>query len=59
MILKTLATDESGQNLVEYALIIAFVVLASATLFLNGGRSTKSVWGAAGAQLTTANTSAS
>ena len=59
VLLKTFVTDEGGQDLVEYALIIAFVVLASAALFLGGGRSAKGVWGTAGTQLTTANTSAS
>lgn len=40
-------TDESGQDLIEYTLLIAFVALASAALFLGSGGSIKGIWSSA------------
>jgi len=51
--------DESGQDLIEYTLLLAFVALASASLFLSAGNSVQGIWGAASTQLVNANTSAS
>ena len=51
--------DEQGQDLIEYTLLMAFVALASATLFLGAGRSIKGIWITTNSQLTAANTSAS
>jgi Flp pilus assembly pilin Flp len=51
--------DEQGQDLIEYTLLMAFVALASAAIFINAGNSIKGIWGAANTQLATANTSAS
>jgi Flp pilus assembly pilin Flp len=51
--------DEQGQDLIEYTLLMAFVALASATLFLGAGRSIKGIWTATNSQLTAANTNAS
>ncbi len=31
--------DESGQDLIEYTLLMAFIALASASLFLSAGNS--------------------
>jgi Flp pilus assembly pilin Flp len=53
------ASDEQGQDLIEYTLLIAFVALASAAIFINTGGSISGIWGATSTQLTTANTSAS
>jgi Flp pilus assembly pilin Flp len=36
--------DESGQDLVEYSLLLAFVCLASAALFIGAGRTIASIW---------------
>jgi Flp pilus assembly pilin Flp len=36
--------DEQGQDLIEYTLLIAFVALASAALFIGAGTSVKSIW---------------
>ena len=47
--------DEQGQDLIEYTLLMAFVALASAALFLGAGGSVKGIWGTANTQLTTAN----
>jgi Flp pilus assembly pilin Flp len=51
--------DEQGQDLIEYTLLMAFVALASAAIFINAGSSIKGIWGAANTQLTNANTSVS
>jgi Flp pilus assembly pilin Flp len=47
--------DETGQDLIEYTLLLAFVALASAALFLNGGNSIKGIWSVTNNQLTQAN----
>ena len=36
--------EEEGQDLVEYTLLLAFVCLASAALFINAGKSTATIW---------------
>jgi len=51
--------DESGQDLIEYTLLLAFVALASASLFLSTGSSINQIWGSASTQLSNAATSAS
>ena len=51
--------DESGQDLIEYTLLMSFVALASAALFAGAGRSVKGIWSSSNSQLTAANTSAS
>jgi Flp pilus assembly pilin Flp len=51
--------DESGQDLIEYTLLLAFVALASASLFLSTGSSIAGIWGTASTELNNANTSAS
>ena len=37
--------DESGQDLIEYTLLMAFVALASASLFISAGTSVSGIWG--------------
>jgi Flp pilus assembly pilin Flp len=51
--------DEQGQDLIEYTLLLAFVALASAALFISAGGSVSGIWTAANTQLTNAATSAS
>ncbi len=46
--------DEQGQDLIEYTLLMAFVALASAALFLGAGGSIKSIWGITNNQLSNA-----
>ena len=36
--------EENGQDLVEYTLLLAFVCLASAALFIGAGKSMASIW---------------
>jgi len=58
-VISTFAKDEQGQDLIEYTLLLAFVCLASATLFINAGRSVSGIWNATNSRLTAANASAS
>ena len=51
--------DDDGQDLTEYALLLAFVVLASAGLHSSVGGSVSGIWGSASTQLGAAATSAS
>jgi Flp pilus assembly pilin Flp len=51
--------DDQAQDLIEYTLLIAFVALASAALFIGAGGSIKTIWNATNAQLANAATSAS
>ena len=54
-----LLKGEEGQDLIEYTLLIAFVSLASAALFLGTGGSLSSIWTSTNSQLATAATTAS
>ena len=51
--------DEQGQDLIEYTLLIAFVALSAAALFLGTGGSISSIWNSTNAQLGNAANSAS
>ena len=46
--------DEEGQDLIEYTLLLAFIALASASLFLSAGNSVNSIWQNASNQLSNA-----
>jgi len=50
-ILKQFLRDEQGQDLIEYTLLLAFVALASAALFINAGGSISAIWQIANNQL--------
>lgn len=58
-ILRNFINDEQGQDLIEYTLLMAFVALASAALFIGAGSSIKGIWTTTNTQLASANTSAS
>ena len=57
--IKAFWSDESGQDLIEYTLLMAFVALASAALFIGAGGSIKGIWSVTNSQLAAASTSAS
>jgi Flp pilus assembly pilin Flp len=57
--LKNFLRDEQGQDLVEYTLLLAFVALASAALFIGAGAQVSGIWQAANTRLVAANTAAS
>ena len=50
--------EESGQDLVEYSLLLAFVCLASAALFIGAGQSITGIWTLANSRLSAANSAA-
>ena len=53
--LRNFWNDDQGQDLIEYSLLMAFVALASAALFLTAGGSVSGIWSASNSQLTAAN----
>lgn len=57
--MRDFLSDEQGQDLIEYTLLMAFVALASAALFISAGGSISGIWGVSNSQLTAANTAAS
>jgi Flp pilus assembly pilin Flp len=42
---------EQGQDLVEYTLLLAFVMLASAAMYINAGGSVAGIWTTTNTQL--------
>jgi len=57
--LRNFWNDEQGQDLIEYTLLMAFVALASAALFLGAGGSINKIWTISNTQLANAANSAS
>lgn len=41
---KTFLRDEQGQDLIEYASLLAFIALGTAALFINASVSIKAIW---------------
>lgn len=54
--LKRFILDEGGQDLVEYTLLLAFVALAAAAIFISAGQSISGIWSKANNRLDNANT---
>ncbi len=50
--------NEEGQDLIEYTLLMAFVALASAALFIGAGGSIKGIWTVGNSRLADAKSSA-
>jgi Flp pilus assembly pilin Flp len=57
--LRNFWQEDQGQDLIEYTLLMAFVALASAALFIGAGGSIKNIWSTTNSQLAAANASAS
>jgi Flp pilus assembly pilin Flp len=57
--LYNLWNDDQGQDTIEYVLLVAFVALASAAIFLAGGGSISGIWSTSNSQLVAAKTSVS
>lgn len=57
--LKDFIRGDEGQDLIEYTLLLAFVALASAALFIGAGGSVNNIWVIANQQLGNAAASAS
>ena len=51
--------DAQGQDVIEYTLLMAFVAIASAALFIGAGGSISGIWTTSNSQLTAANAIAS
>ena len=58
-LLNSFLRDEQGQDLIEYTLLLAFICLSSAALFITAGGDVSGIWSATNSQLTAANSSAS
>jgi Flp pilus assembly pilin Flp len=52
---KNFWKEEQGQDLIEYTLLMAFVALASAALFLGAGGSITGIWSQSATNLASAN----
>ena len=46
-----LIKSEEGQDLIEYTLLLAFVLIASAALYINAGGSITGIWTMANSRL--------
>jgi Flp pilus assembly pilin Flp len=57
--LKNFMRDEQGQDLIEYTLLLAFVALAAAALFISASTSISQIWSAASSRLAAGATSSS
>jgi Flp pilus assembly pilin Flp len=58
-LLRSFLADDKGQDLIEYTLLMAFVALASAALFIGAGGSIQGIWSVTNSQLAAASTQAS
>ena len=52
--LKNFMRDEQGQDLIEYTLLLAFVALAAAALFMSAAASINASWSTASSRLAAA-----
>ncbi len=52
--IKNSLRDEQGQDLIEYTLLLAFIALASAAIFISAGGSISTIWTNASTQLSNA-----
>ena len=48
---RRFAADENAQDLIEYSLLLAFICLASAALFLNISQTINQIWSAISSRL--------
>ena len=53
--LKQIRYGEEGQDLIEYTLLLAFVALVAAGLFIQAGTVTAGIWSTANSILASAN----
>jgi Flp pilus assembly pilin Flp len=48
-------SDENGQDLIEYTLLLAFVALSGAALYIGMGQTINGIWGSVNTRLAAAN----
>ena len=53
--LRSFWTEERGQDLVEYTLLLAFICLAGAAAFIGMSNATTGLWSSANSRLAAAN----
>ena len=53
--LRSFLSEERGHDLIEYSLLLAFVVLTSAALYIGMGKSTNTLWNVVNSRLAAAN----
>ena len=53
--INNFVNDEQGQDLIEYTLLLAFVALASAAIFIGAGNTISGIWTGANTKLASAN----
>ncbi len=51
--------SEAGTDLIEYSLLLAFICLTSAALFVGMGKNTTALWGIVNSRLASAGASSS
>ena len=49
--------DEDGQDLIEYSLLLAFICLSGAAMFIGMGQTTSGLWSIVNSRLAAANQS--
>ncbi len=54
-LVRNFLQDETAQDLIEYTLLVAFVALASAALFISAGLSINGIWDEGNEALSAAN----
>jgi Flp pilus assembly pilin Flp len=54
-LLKSFWREDEGQDLIEYALLLAFVALAAAAIFIGAGQMLSGIWSTTNTVLSNAN----
>ena len=58
-LLNSFWSEDGGQDLIEYTLLLAFVCLVAAAIFINAGQATSGIWTIANQHLSNASSAAS
>jgi Flp pilus assembly pilin Flp len=58
-LIRSFIREDNGQDLIEYTLLLAFVALVSAAIFIGAGEQAAGIWTVANGHLSNANTAAS
>ena len=58
-LLHSFWSEQDGQDLIEYTLLLAFVCLVAAAIFINAGQATSGIWTVANQHLSNASSAAS
>jgi Flp pilus assembly pilin Flp len=53
-VVRCFSREEEGQDVLEYTMLLAFVVMASAALFIDTGASVSTIWNETGKSLSAA-----